>query len=112
MTVKARVGRTRYVAFEVEAARAPSRREFLAALRGLAGARWGAAETERAGLWLAAFDGRLGLLKVKHWSAKQARELLVSLTRIGKEPVSVRTLGTSGTARAARRRWLAGLVEG
>ncbi|HLE95799.1 MAG TPA: Rpp14/Pop5 family protein, partial [Candidatus Thermoplasmatota archaeon] len=60
----------------------------------------------------AAFDGRLGLLKVKHWSALRTRELLATVTRIGKEPVAVRTLGTSGTARAARRKWLAGLVEG
>lgn len=104
MTVKDRVGRTRYVAVAVEGA--PSRRALDEALRRAAEAVWGKEALAASGLALTAYDGRHALVRVKHPRARDLRSLLEGAA------LGVRPLGTSGTARGARERFVPDLARG
>ncbi|HWG90688.1 MAG TPA: Rpp14/Pop5 family protein [Candidatus Thermoplasmatota archaeon] len=108
MVVKDRVGRPRYVAFRVEAPVAPTRGEMVAALRGLAAARYGKDAADRMGLRLILYDGREGAVRVLHTHRDAAVAILEGITWAGKRenPTRVTPLGTSGTLRAARDRYL------
>lgn len=101
MTVKDKVGRIRYVAFTVEGR--PTRHALQDAVRRAAEAAWGADAWTAAGVQLTAFDGRQGLIRVKHRSASALRALLPG--------VGCATLVTSGTAKGARKA-TPGLVRG
>ncbi|HEY7587716.1 MAG TPA: Rpp14/Pop5 family protein [Thermoplasmata archaeon] len=88
--------RYRYVAFRVESSRAFSREEVRAALRDL---------PDRP--WLVDFEGSEGLARATNLTKDAVVEALNSLRRIGPEAVRVTTLGTSGTIRKARAKYLA-----
>ena len=98
--------RYRYIAFRVDGPRPFLRDEVLEALR---------AAPDR--LWLVEFDDPLGLARTTHLEKDAAIRTLTAIGTVGGERVRVTTMGTSGTIRAATRKYLvrsgvrAGVVE-
>jgi hypothetical protein len=89
VTVKDRVGRVRYVAFQlVEGAPLPR--------PALAGALPSYAKLTR-------FDGTYGIVRVGHRDRDAALAVLKGMARLGGREVRVETLTTSGTIRGAAR---------
>lgn len=88
--------RYRYIAFRVDGPRPFTREEMLDAVRGL---------PERP--WLVDFDGHEGLVRATNLTKEAVVRAMAGLDRIGGESVHVSTLGTSGTIRRARAKYLA-----
>jgi RNase P/RNase MRP subunit POP5 len=94
LTVRDKVGRTRYIGFQLESTRRLSRDELTRAL---------AEQAHRDGkglsFQLTVFEGGLGILKVPHRSKEDSIRLLSSLRAAGADrtPVRIRTIITSGT---------------
>lgn len=88
MTVRDKVGRTRYVAFRVEGG--------ALARPALAGALPATARLTR-------FDGTYGILRTTHRDRDELLRVLKEPRRIGSKEVRIETLRTSGTIRAAAR---------
>lgn len=87
--------RYRYVAFRLEAARPFRREEVLEALR---------AASPR--LWLVNFAGTSGLVRTTNLEKDDAIRALNGIDAMAGERVRVRTVGTSGTIRAATEKYL------
>jgi len=87
--------RYRYIAFRVDGPRPFRREEVLEALR-----------TTTPRLWLVDFAGTLGLARTTHLEKDAAIHALSDIGAIGGERVRVTTVGTSGTIRAATRKYL------
>jgi RNase P/RNase MRP subunit POP5 len=66
---------------------------------------------ERIKPWLTIFEENKGILRCAHTSKQEAVELLTSIRRVGKEnmPVRIETLGTSGTIKKAKKKFLGNL---
>lgn len=88
VTVKAKVGRTRYVVFRVEWGGPVSRSAMGAAIPDAK---------------LTRFDGEHGIARTTHAKAADLVARLNALLDVGGRPVRVRTLRTSGTIKAASR---------
>jgi RNase P/RNase MRP subunit POP5 len=58
-------------------------------------------------LWLVTFDGTMGLVRTTNAEKDAAIAALRSIETIGGHPARVVTMGTSGTIRAATRKYLA-----
>jgi ribonuclease P/MRP protein subunit POP5 len=101
VTVKDKVGRNRYIVFRVEAGRGVGRAEVEEALRS-AGASVAPEDRPRLVLWRSG----LGLARCRHTAKDPTIALLTGLTAIGGQAATVRTLGTSGTIRRARKKWM------
>lgn len=101
MTVRDKVGRTRYIGFTLECARRVGRDEVTREL---------ADELRRRGaghpFQLTIFDGGRGILKVPHRLKNDFITLLTSLRIVGRDraPVQVRTVVTSGTICTVKER--------
>ena len=93
MVVRARQGRSRYIAFVVTPPVAKGR--LSAALRDAPGP-----ERPR----LVEYDGARGLVRCAH-TAKDATIVFLNALRVG--DARIRTIGTSGTIRKARQKFLA-----
>ncbi len=89
--------RYRYIAFRVEGPRAFRREEILDVLRGIPGR-----------LWLVDFADPLGLVRTTHLEKDAAIHALIAIEAVSGERVRVTTMGTSGTIRAATRKYLVG----
>lgn len=94
MAVKAE-GRRRYVAFRVAPAGAVGFDDVVETLR--------ARDDD---LWLIGFDGEEGILRCPHTRRDAAVAWLQDLETVGGRDVEVETLGTSGTIRRCRRKFL------
>lgn len=57
------------------------------------------------GLYLIRFNGKYGMVRCSHREKEKAASFLNSIKSIGTKYISIRTLGTSGTIRAAYRKW-------
>jgi len=93
--VSTRRPRYRYIAFRVDGSRPFRREEVLEALR-----------TTTPRLWLVDFAGISGLARTTHLEKDAAIHALNAIGSIGGERVRVTTVGTSGTIRAATRKYL------
>jgi len=83
------------VAFRLESARAYRREEVLEVMRAL---------TPR--LWLVDFEGTSGLVRTTNMEKDAAIAALNGIQAMAGESVHVTTVGTSGTIRAATRKYL------
>ncbi len=101
MTVKERTGRHRYIVFEVQGGDPPSTQEVIQALR-----RQARTFPREVKPWLVFMEGAKGLLRCAHTHRDEAVRLLRSLETPEGLGRPVRTLGTSGTIRGARERYL------
>ncbi|MBI4392444.1 MAG: hypothetical protein HY556_01415 [Euryarchaeota archaeon] len=104
MTVKDRVGRNRYIVFKVEPTSTPK--------RDVQGSILGVLSRHVSGLGpairkpaLIAYEEGVGILRVPHIMKGDAIDALTGITWAGRPTatVTVTTLGTSGTIRAAQR---------
>jgi len=93
--VSTRRPRYRYIAFRVDGPRVFRREEVFEAIR---------VAPER--LWLVEFRHPLGLVRTTHLTKDAAIRALVGIDTMAGERVRVTTLGTSGTIRAATRKYL------
>ncbi len=97
--------RKRYIAFKVHAPRTISRKEVIAAIRRNTQDKntW-----DRVRPWLTVFDNNEGIVRCVHTAKDEAIELLSSIKVMGMErvPITVETLGTSGTIKNAKRRFI------
>jgi len=93
--VSTRRPRYRYIAFRVDGPRAFRREEVLEALR-----------TMPLRLWLVDFARSSGLVRTTHLEKDAAIHALNAIGTLGGESVRVTTVGTSGTIRAATRKYL------
>ena len=93
--------RYRYIAFRLEGARPFRRDEVLEALR-----------TTTPRLWLVDFAGTSGLVRTNHLEKDAAIHALTAIGTMGGERVRVTTVGTSGTIRAATRKYLSRVDRG
>lgn len=90
-----RPDRPRYIAFRVDADDALTFDEIVDALR---------ARDDDA--WLVAFDGEQGIVRCPHTKKQATIELVSGLDEVGGASVDIATLGTSGTVKACRRKFL------
>jgi len=93
--VSTRRPRYRYIAFRVDGPRAFRREDVLEALRSV---------PER--LRLVEFHDPLGLVRTTHLRKDAAIRALTDIVSLAGERVRVTTMGTSGTIRAATRKYL------
>jgi len=93
--VSTRRPRYRYIAFRLEGPRPFRRDEVLEALR-----------TTTPRLRLVDFAGTSGLVQTNHLDKDAAIHALTAIGTMGGERVRVTTVGTSGTIRAATRKYL------
>lgn len=107
MPPKTERDRKRYIAFKVHSPRLILRNEFKVAIKGKISDR---NTLNRIKPWLTVFNDNEGILRCSHSAKDEAIELLNSIKVIGREKVGVRveTLGTSGTIKKAKRRYLDG----
>lgn len=57
-------------------------------------------------VWLIEFDGTHGIVRCPHTAKEATIALLAGMDRVGDVPVDVETLGTSGTIRRCRAKFL------
>jgi RNase P/RNase MRP subunit POP5 len=97
--------RKRYIAFRVHAPKEISRKEFISAIRREVNDK---NQWERVMPWLTVFENNQGILRCIHTAKDEAVQILTSIEHIGrgKEKVRVETLGTSGTIKKAKLRFL------
>jgi len=100
--LRRRAGRNRYIVFEIEGEGPFSLRNLIDAVG--EGATEKGAEEMR--LRIVLLEGRKGILRCSHLWKEEAIELLRSIETIGGKRVKVRTLGTSGTIRKAKRKYM------
>jgi len=92
--------RSRYVAFAVRGGEPVGRADVLEILRTAAASAGG----ERP--WLVLWEGDRGLVRCAHTAKEATIALLRGISKVGGRAVVVETLGTSGTVRRARRKYL------
>jgi len=92
--------RSRYVAFAVRGGEPVGRADVLEILRTAAASAGG----ERP--WLVLWEGDRGLVRCAHTAKETTIALLRGISEVGGRTVAVETLGTSGTVRRARRKYL------
>lgn len=97
--------RKRYIAFRVEAPHTISRKEFISAIRNNVKDK---AQWERVEPWLTVFENNEGILRCIHTAKEEAVEILTSISGVGRPNIEVKvmTLGTSGTIKKAKLRFL------
>ena len=101
MTVRDKVGRTRYIGFVLESARRVGREEVTRELADMLRRQGGGHPFQ-----LTVFDGGRGILKVPHRLKNESIMLLTSMRAVGRDrvPVQVRTVVTSGTICTVKER--------
>lgn len=105
MPSKAHRDKKRYIAFTIHAPRDITRKEFIAAIRQGTNDQ---EQWERMKPWLTVFEDNCGILRCFYLSKDEAIQLLTSIRHIGRErvPVSVITLGTSGSIKKVKMKFL------
>ncbi len=103
MPAKSIKARKRYIAFRIHAPRTISRKEFIAAIRESTKDK---SAWDRIRPWLTVFEYNEGILRCAHTAKDEAIALLTGITIMGREkmPITVETLGTSGTIKNVKRK--------
>jgi len=102
MVVKARIGRKRYIIFRIDATTDITKRDIIHTLN-----RSIAIKLTQIP-WVITVKNNFGLVKCNHLDKEKIIELLQSIHLVGKLkiPVTIKTLGTTGTIRSARKKYL------
>ncbi|UCD92273.1 MAG: hypothetical protein JSV43_08675 [Methanobacteriota archaeon] len=108
MVVKDRVGRSRYIAFEVASEKELKTGDLINTIKKVA-SKYDDAEKIRP--WLIMFKKGKGIARCSHTARDECINLLQSIQSVGGNSVRIKTLGTSGTVRGARRKYLEGKVD-
>lgn len=101
MVVKDRIGRRRYIAFEIISDKIVPRNEVVKMIRKEFAHRYRSVKP-----WLTRYNNNQGLLRCLHTGKNEAIRILNSVKQIGKINVEIKTTGTSGTIKAAVRKYL------
>ncbi len=101
MVVKDKVGRRRYIAFEIISDKNIQRNEVVKMIRKEFVHRYISVKP-----WLTRYRNNKGLMRCAHTGKDEAIRILTSVKQIGKTDVEIRTTGTSGTIKAAMRKYL------
>ena len=108
MVVKDKVGRRRYIVFHIETEHSEpfGRNEVIYAIKG--SLRRLGLDPEHVKPWLTVFANNYGILRCAHTAKDDAIECLRAIRTLGRgrHAVVVHTLGTSGTIKAAKRKYL------
>lgn len=105
MVVKDRVGRSRYIAFEITSEKELRTGDLITSFKKAAD-KYDDAEKIRP--WLIMFKKGKGIARCSHTARDECINLLQSIKSVGGTAVKMKTLGTSGTVRGARRKYLEG----
>ncbi len=101
--VKDKIGRSRYVVFRVESDEALEISELIKALREASNSLPRESRPS-----LVSYEGGLGIVRCAHTDKEEVIGLLRAISTIGRQEVCVTTLGTSGTIRRAREKYVDG----
>lgn len=101
MVVKDKVGRRRYIAFEIISDKIVPRNEVVKMIRKEFAHRYRSVKP-----WLTRYRDNKGLMRCAHTGKNEAIRILNSVKKIGKTDVEIKTVGTSGTIKAAVRKYL------
>jgi RNase P/RNase MRP subunit POP5 len=105
--VKDKVGRNRYIAFQVEGGDDLEMGDMIRALREAF-----SSFPQDTRPWLVLFQQGQGVVKCSHLHKDDVIRVLQSIRRVGEREVRIRTLGTSGTVRKTVRKYLGGVPLG
>lgn len=108
MVVKDRAGRSRYIAFEVTSEKELRTGDLISTFKKVAD-KYEDAEDIRP--WLIMYKKAKGIVRCSHTAKDECINLLRSIRSVGGNAVKIRTLGTSGTVKGARRKYLEGKEE-
>lgn len=105
MPSKIKKPKRRYITFKVHSPKILSRKEFISAIRQNIS---GKEAWDKMQPWLTVFQDNEGILRCNRNEVDKAKELLISIKSVGREqiPVTVETLGTSGTIKKAKGKYL------
>jgi RNase P/RNase MRP subunit POP5 len=101
MVVKQKVGRKRYIAFEIIALRTISKNWIIKVVRKAFGK-----ASEGINPWIVKYRNNKGLLRCAHIKKQDAIKILTSINKINDIDIKIRTIGTSGTIKCATRKYL------
>ncbi|MFQ5837208.1 MAG: Rpp14/Pop5 family protein [Thermoplasmata archaeon] len=105
--MKDRVGRHRYVVFQVEGGENLETGEMIQALQEAS-----TSLAQDARPWLVLFRRGQGIVRCSHIHKEEVIQLLQSIREAGGREVRIRTLGTSGTVRRAMKKYMAPSSQG
>lgn len=108
MVVKDRVGRSRYIAFLVSSKEEVRTGDLISTIK-KAVDKYEDAEKIRP--WIIMFEKGKGIARCSHTAKDECINLLRSIRSVGGQSVQIRTLGTSGTVKGARKKYLEGRRE-
>jgi len=101
VVVKDKVGRRRYIAFEIISDKIIPRNDVVKMVRKEFVHRYISVKP-----WLTRYGNNKGLLRCLHTGKNEAIRILNSVKQIGNINVEIKTVGTSGTIKAAMRKYL------
>jgi len=104
VVVKDKVGRRRYIAFEIVSDKIIPRNDVVKMVRKEFVHRYISVKP-----WLTRYGNNKGLLRCLHTGKNEAIRILNSVKKIGKTDVEIKTTGTSGTIKAAVRKYLSSI---
>ncbi|MBU3901817.1 MAG: hypothetical protein KKE04_00410 [Candidatus Thermoplasmatota archaeon] len=107
MVVKDKVGRRRYIAFEIISDKTIPRNDVVKMIRKEFVHRYISVKP-----WLTRYNNNRGLLRCLHTGKDEAIKILTSVKQIGNINVEIKTIGTSGTIKAAMRKYLSSSCDG
>ena len=120
MVVKSKIGRKRYIIFRIDASSFINKRDMIYSLKTQYKYKSNSNGSEGANdisdfnktPWLISLDRNYGLIRCHHLDTNKTIKLLQSIQSAGniKLPIKITTLGTAGTIRSARKKYLDKLI--
>ena len=104
MVVKEKIGRRRYIVFHIDTIATIDKKSLIYTINN----RFNGSEVFRTTPWVIFIRNNYGLVRCHHLDSKKTIELLGSIRQIVgvNQPVKIKTLGTTGTIKSARKKYL------
>ena len=105
MVVKAKVGRRRYIIFKINTDSVISKRDLIYTVNNIS-------KQFRRPLWVIQIWNNYGLIRCHHIDKEKTINILHTIEWVGKKKnrATIQTLGTTGTIRSARKKYLDKLI--